>query len=262
MDIQSVRSFILDLDGVLFRGSQRLPGAVELIDLFERKNRRYVLLTNNSTRTPEQVSVHLASLGIVVSPEHILTSSIAVAMYLKHLRPAGARVFVIGEEGLRAPLAEAGFTLADDGHGAEYVVLGIDRGINYEKLKRATLLIRGGAPFIATNPDTTYPSSEGLVPGAGSLIAALQATTGVYPTVIGKPSPEGFLLALEKMETERETTAAVGDRLDTDILGGERAGLKTILVLSGVSTRAELASSPIEPTWIFDDLPQLVQALG
>ncbi|MBI5876996.1 MAG: HAD-IIA family hydrolase [Chloroflexi bacterium] len=256
----ALRSFVLDLDGVLFRGEQRLSGAAELLAYFERTGRRYRLLTNNSTRTPAEVSAHMARIGIRVRADLILTSSVAATQHLKRLRPSGARVFVIGEEGLRIPLEDAGFDLADDGH-ADYVMLGVDRFITYDKLKRATLLLRAGVPFIATNPDTTYPSPEGLVPGAGALIAALVASSGVSPVVIGKPSPEAFWLALDEMQADRAHAAALGDRLDTDIEGGDRAGIATILVLTGVSNRADAEASPLKPTWIFDDLPSLIAAL-
>lgn len=259
-DVRAVRAFVLDLDGVLFRGDVRLPGACELLKLLERRRLPFRLLTNNSTRTPAQVAAHLERLGLSVPPERIMTSSVAAAQHLKRLRPEGARVFIIGEEGLRAPLADAGFVLADSG-AADYVMLGVDRGINYEKLARATLLLRAGVPFIATNPDTTYPSPEGLVPGAGALIAALVATSGVSPLIIGKPSPEAFHLALHDMAADPESAAAVGDRLDTDIAGGFNAGISTVLVLTGVSTRADARRSPIQPTWIFDDLPAFVAAL-
>src|SRR5262249_55525934 len=156
------------------------------------------------------------------------------------------RVYVIGEDGLRLPLIDAGFTVAEEG-AAEFVVLGMDRKITYDKLRRATLLIRAGASFIATNPETTFPTQQGLVPGAGALIAAITSATGVSPLVIGKPEPACFEMALEKMGTRVGETAAIGDRLDTDIVGGHRAGLPTILVLTGVSSRNDIASALIKP---------------
>lgn len=258
--LRELRSLVLDVDGVLMRGSHRLPGAAELLELLDRQGTPFVLLTNNSSRTATQVSAHLLELGLDVTPERILTSSAAAAMYLRRLRPQGGRVFVIGEEGLSQPLQEAGFEPAESGD-ADYVVLGVDRGINYEKLKRATLLLRAGVPFIATNPDTTYPSPEGLVPGAGALIAALTAASGIAPLVIGKPSPSAFQMALLRVGGEPATSAAIGDRLDTDIAGGKSAGMWTILVLSGVSTRQELAASSAQPDWVFDSLELLADAL-
>lgn len=261
MDIKSLNAFILDMDGVLYRGHQRLDAAAEFLSFLQARHLAYILLTNNSTRTPASVAARLREVGIDVDASNIITSSVATASYLKHQRPNGARVFVIGEEGLRAPLADEGFTLVENGQ-ADYVVLGMDRTVTYEKLKRATLLIRAGAQFIATNPDTTFPTPEGLVPGAGSLIAALKATTGESPLVIGKPEPTCFNLALEKLGADKATTAAIGDRLDTDILGAQRAGLHTILVLTGVSTRSDLDTSVVQPDWVFENLFDLMAALG
>jgi 4-nitrophenyl phosphatase len=200
-------------------------------------------------------------MGITSDAAHILTSSLGTALYLKKIRPDGAHVYVIGEDGLRLPLMEAGFTIAEDG-AAEIVVLGMDRTLTYDKLRRATLLIRAGASFIATNPDTTFPTPEGLVPGAGALIAAVTSATGIRPLVIGKPEPACFELALEKMGTCAGETAAIGDRLDTDIEGGHRAGLPTILVLTGVTTRNDVESALIKPTWVFENLSELRGALG
>jgi 4-nitrophenyl phosphatase len=259
-DIHSLKAFVFDMDGVLYAGTQRLPGAAELLNALQQKNFPFICLTNNSTATPRKVAERLKPMGIDVDAAHILTSSLVAATHLKQLRPDGARVFVIGEDGLREPVHDAGFTLADEGP-ADFVVLGMDRTITYDKLKRATLLIRAGTPFIATNPDPTYPTPEGLVPGCGSLIAALQATTSVSPLIIGKPEPAGFQLALKLLGTDADHTAAIGDRLDTDILGGQRAGLHTVLVLTGVTQRDELPHFPIQPDWVFNDLVELQRAV-
>ena len=261
MDIHSLRAFILDMDGVLYRGGEPIAGAARFLQFLRERNLDFILLTNNATRTPDEVSKRLAQMGMSVAASRIVTSSIATAQYLKQVRPAGARLFVIGEDGLRGPLADGGFTLADNG-SADYVVLGMDRGITYDKLKRATLLIRAGANFIATNPDATFPTTEGLVPGAGALAAALTTATGVSPVVIGKPEPIALHMALERMQGDAATTAVVGDRLETDIEGAYRAGLKSILVLTGVSTRQDMANFHLQPNWVFDDLPALQDALG
>jgi 4-nitrophenyl phosphatase len=259
-DLKTVAAFVLDIDGVLHTGDRPLPGAVEFIQLLQACRLPYLVLTNNSTRTPAAVAERLMRMGMDVGAEHILTSSLAAALYLKKIRPEGGRVYVVGEEGLELPVSEAGFELAEDGP-ADFVVVGMDRGVTYAKLKRAALLIRAGARFIATNPDTTLPSPEGLVPGAGALIAALQVSTGSKPVVIGKPEAACFELALEKLGVNRAHAAAVGDRLDTDIEGGRRAGMRTILVLSGVSTANDLAESAVQPTWVFNNLLELVKAM-
>lgn len=261
MDIKSLSAFILDMDGVLYRGGERLDGAREFLTFLRDRQYKFILLTNNATRTPEQVAERLQQLGMPVPSERILTSSVATAQYLQKANPSGARLFVIGEEGLRRPLADLGFTLSDDGP-ADYVVLGMDRMVTYDKLKRATLLIRAGAKFVATNPDLTFPTREGLVPGAGALAAALTAATGVTPVVIGKPEPAALQMALERMDADPHTTAALGDRLDTDIEGGYRAGLPTILVLTGVATRQDMANYHVQPTWVFTNLRALIDALS
>ncbi len=260
MDIHSLGAFILDLDGVLYRGSEPLSGASDFLTFLQDRRYKYILLTNNATRTPAQVADRLRQMDMPVDASRILTSSVATAQYLKAARPHGARLFVIGEDGLREPLADAGFELADSGP-ADYVVLGMDRGFNYAKLKRATLLIRAGAQFVATNPDATFPTPDGLVPGAGALAAALTTATGVPPMVIGKPEPTALRMALERMQSDPRATAAVGDRLETDIEGGCRAGLQTILVLTGVSTRQDMATFHLQPTWVFANLHDLMDAL-
>lgn len=259
-DLKSIAALIVDIDGVLYTGDTPLPGAVEFIRLLQERALPFQILTNNSTRTPAAVAARLQDMGMDVRAEHILTSSLASAMYLKKIQPSGGRVYVVGEAGLQLPVSEAGFTLAEDG-AAEFVIVGMDRGLTYAKLRRAALLIRAGARFVATNPDTTFPSPEGLVPGAGAIIAALQTTTGVKPVVIGKPMPTCFELALEKLGVDASRAAAVGDRLDTDIEGGQRAGMRTVLVLSGVSTKEDLAASAQKPTWVFDNLKEMAEAL-
>ena len=259
--LDTVAAFVLDIDGVLYTGDRPLPGAVEFVRLLQDRALPFQVLTNNSTRTPSAVAERLQGMGMDVRTEHILTSSLAAALYLKRIQAQGGRVYVVGEEGLRIPVSEAGFELAEDGP-ADFVVLGMDRAVTYAKLKRAALLIRAGAQFIATNPDTTFPSPEGLVPGAGALIAALQASTGIKPVVIGKPESTCFELALEKLGVSASQAAAVGDRLDTDIEGGQRAGMRTILVLSGVNSATDLVASSIQPTWVFKNLLELIATMG
>jgi 4-nitrophenyl phosphatase len=260
-ELKSISALVLDIDGVLVTGDQPLPGATDFIRLLHERRLSYVVLTNNSTRTPARIAERLQRMGMDVAADQILTSSLAAALYLKKIHAAVTRVFVVGEDGLRSPLSDAGFELADDGP-ADCVIVGMDRTVTYDKLKRASLLIRGGARFVATNPDTTFPAPEGLVPGAGALIAALRASTGLSPVVIGKPEPTCFELALEKLGASAAHAAAVGDRLDTDIEGGRRAGMRTILILSGVSTSTDLSTSVVQPTWVFKDLVELTRVLA
>jgi len=252
----SIKSLIIDLDGVLYRGDQAIVGAREFVALLQREGVPFLLLTNNSTRTPGQYVTRLAKMSIAIEESDVLTSAQATALYMERIAPPGARVYAIGEEGLRAALREK-YTITD--RGAGFVVVGMDSELTYEKLKTATLLIRSGARFIATNPDKTLPTEEGLVPGNGAIIAALEAATGVAPFVVGKPEPAIFDLALAKMGVGKDGAAVIGDRLETDILGGQRADLITILVLSGVASRQELENSTIKPDLVFENVRQLYE---
>jgi len=252
-----IKSLIIDLDGVLYRGDEPIEGAREFIAFLQREGIPFLLLTNNSTRTPSQYVEKLAGMGIAIKESDVLTSAQATAMYLEKVAPPGAPVYAIGEDGLRAAL-NARYTFTEE--KADFVVVGMDSKLTYEKLKIATLLIRGGARFIATNPDKTLPTEEGLIPGNGAILAALEAATGVSPLVIGKPEPTIFDLALARMGTGKEGAAVIGDRLETDILGGRRAGLLTILVLSGATSRQDLETSPVQPDLVFEDVKQLYEA--
>ncbi len=253
----SIKSLIIDMDGVLYRGNEVIEGAGEFIALLQREGVPFLLLTNNSTRTPDQYVEKLAEMGIAVEEGDILTSAQATALYMERIAPPRTRVYAIGQEGLQAALREK-YTIVEG--GASFVVVGMDTELTYEKLKIATLLIRSGAKFVATNPDRTLPTEEGLIPGSGAILAALEAATGVAPFVVGKPEPAIFDLALARMGVGREGAAVIGDRLETDILGGQRAGLITILVLSGATSRQELENSCIKPDLVFEDVRQLYDA--
>jgi 4-nitrophenyl phosphatase len=253
--LKDLRHLIIDLDGVIYRGRDPIPGAAGFVEFLRARDIGFVLATNNSTRTPQQYVDRLGQMGIQVLPQEILTSAQATAGYLRTLAPSGARIFVIGMDGLRSALLEVGFALVED--DADYVVAGMDFTICFDRLAQATLLIRAGAPFIATNPDRTFPSERGIIPGAGSLLAFLETATGVAPTVVGKPETAMLEQALTRLGAERRSTAMLGDRLETDILAGERAGLYTILVLSGVTERAALDKSEIRPDLLFRDVAEL-----
>ncbi len=252
----SINSLIIDLDGVLYCGDEAIVGAREFIALLQTEGIPFLLLTNNSTRTPGQYVTKLAKMGIAIKESDVLTSAQATALYLEKIAQPGARVYAIGEEGLHAALREK-YTLTQKGAGL--VVVGMDSEITYEKLRAAALLIRGGARFIATNPDKTLPTEEGFIPGNGAILAALQAATGVAPCVVGKPEPAIFDLALARMGVGKEGAAVIGDRLETDILGGRRSGLITILVLSGATSRSELENSPVKPDLVFEGVRQLYE---
>ena len=250
--LSSVKHLIVDMDGVLYRGGERLPGARQFLSYLVETEVPFVLATNNSTLPPQQYVSKLAAMDIEVTEDHIITSALASAVYLERVAGPGARVYAIGEDGLFSALTDRGFLLADQ--GVEYVVVGMDRQLTWDKLRIAALAIRAGATFIGTNPDTTLPTEEGLVPGNGATLPALEAATGVSPLIIGKPQPTLLELALEHMGVSRQGTAIVGDRLETDILGGKNPVIPTVLFLSGIATREELEDSPYRPDLVFAGL--------
>ena len=258
--LPGIRHLIVDMDGVLWRGDEPMPGLQEFFAFLRQHRVGFVLATNNASRPPEQYVDRLARFGVEVPVERVLTSAQAAAAYLASLTPPETRVYAIGEEGIRRALEQQGFVL-DDAEAA-YVVVGWDRQLTWDKLATAALLIHAGAGFIGTNPDTNFPTEQGPVPGNGAQLAALETTTGVAPVVVGKPEPWLYQEALRGMGAHPEHTAVVGDRLDTDIAGGIRAGLTTILVLSGISTEAELATSPVKPDLVCADIEELVQVWG
>lgn len=255
--LAGIRAFILDMDGVLYEGDAVLPGAVDFIAHLQADGIPFLMLTNNAMRTPAQYVAKLARMGIAVTEEYIFTSALATADYLASLAP-GARVLVVGQDGLVDALRARGLVLvtrADD--RPDFVVAGLDMTLTYDKLREATWAIRRGATFIASNPDVTYPTEYGEAPGAGAIVAALQVASGVVPRVLGKPEPGIFTQALTRLGTAAQETAMVGDRVETDIVGGQRAGLRTILVLSGVTKEADLTRLPVQPDWVFPDLVAL-----
>ncbi|MCS7066587.1 MAG: HAD-IIA family hydrolase, partial [Fimbriimonadales bacterium] len=212
------QAFILDLDGVVYRGSQPIPNAIETINLLMADGRELFFVTNNSGATREQYAERLQQMGLPVSPERILTSGWATAHYLRQQMPR-ARLFVVGEPGLKQELQAAGFRLIEDPEvqRPEAVVVGIDRDFTYQRLAQAQWAILRGAQFIATNTDPTYPAEDRLLPGAGSIVAAIRAATGKSPVVMGKPNPRILLPLLDAHRINMDTTLVVGDRLETDI---------------------------------------------
>ena len=258
LNLATIRNLLIDMDGVLYRGKKGLPGGPALLAFLETHCIRYLLVTNNSTRTQAQFVERLRGMGIDVPEDMIITSGVATAEYLSALAPRGTKVNVVGEEALVEELAKRGFVMA--GREAEYVVCGWDRTITYEKIKTACLAIRDGATFIGTNADKTFPAENDIIPGAGSTLAPLIAGTGVNPIVVGKPEPIIMEQSLRMLGAKVEETAMLGDRLETDILGAHRAGIATIMVLTGISTAEEAAAYDAPPDLVFDDLPSLIEA--
>jgi 4-nitrophenyl phosphatase len=259
-DLAKLRAVLSDLDGVIYRGDTALPGARELFAYLRARRIPFVLLTNNSTLTPHQYQGKLRSLGIPVRVAEILTSAQATAAYLADTAPRGARVLPVGEHGLRAALVEKGFVL--NWEDPEYVVVGLDRHVTYQRLAAASRAVSRGAVFLGTNADPALPVEGGVVPGTGSLQALITACTGVRPRTFGKPEPAMLQIALRRVGVEPADALMVGDSLGTDIAGGRAAGLRTALVLTGISSAADVAASPTPPDYVFADLPALVAAMG
>jgi len=260
--LRDMRAFFIDMDGVLWEGDRPMPGLVEFFQTLRARDLRFVLATNNASKTPEQFVAKLAGMGVAVRRDEILTSAQAAALYLRQKTPNGARVYPIGEEGVQQALSEQGFTpCALYDVTAQYVICGMDRGLTWDKLATATLNIRAGATFIGTNPDVTLPTERGITHGNGAVLAALQAATGVAPLIIGKPEPILYQQAQQYLNADPAATVAIGDRLETDILGAVRAGLHSLLVLSGVASRADLEKVDYQPTWVMQDIREITRTL-
>jgi 4-nitrophenyl phosphatase len=261
--LATVRALIIDMDGVLWHGTHPLPGLAEFFQTLRDRQLRFILATNNASLTAEQYVTKLDKMGAQVAQHEVLTSGMAVALYLaEHSNPPATRVFPIGEEGVRQPLLERGFVLTDlYDVSAHYVICGMDRGLSWDKLATASLNIRAGAKFIGTNPDVTLPTERGTTHGNGAVLAALQAATAVAPTIIGKPEPIMYQQAMTLLGCDPAETVAIGDRLETDILGAVRANIRSIMVLSGVSTEKEIDEVDYRPTWVMPDIRAVAQAL-
>ena len=250
--------FLFDLDGVVYRGEDAVSNAPAVLEELRRRGCVVRYLTNNSSKTPQQVAGKLAGLGVPATPEEIVTSAVATAAMLRTEGFAGASAFVIGEQGVREALDHAGIRVVDgQPPRVDLVVIGWDRSADYDKLRRATLLVRAGARLVATNGDATYPAADGLWPGAGALLAAVTTATGATPTVVGKPARPMFRSAQESCGATHPLV--VGDRLDTDIGGAVAMGWDSLLVLTGASRYRDLIGSPVLPTYLGADLRTLLR---
>lgn len=259
MDFAAIKGVISDMDGVLWRGDQPLPGMHDLFATLRARGIPIVLATNNSSKSQADYVHKLRQMGVNgVNEQQIVTSGTATASYLQKHYPPGTPVYVLGGDGLRHILTRAGFTIVQE--KARVVVVGVDFNLTYENLKRATYQIQAGADFIGTNIDATFPLPDGLAPGAGSIIAAVATATGVTPQIMGKPAAAMFDAALDVLGTPPCETLMIGDRLNTDIEGAMQAGLKAALVLTGVTSLAELAASGVQPDGVYDGLPALLAA--
>ncbi|MCI0554709.1 MAG: HAD-IIA family hydrolase [Anaerolineae bacterium] len=258
-----IKALILDMDGVLWKADAPIGDLPAIFKSIAARGLKYVFATNNGTKTPEQYADKLAELGVIVEPRQVVTSSLGVAHMLSATRkfPRGTKIFMIGEDGVYQALREKGFQVLDveNAQDAQVVVMGIDRAITFDKMREATLLVRRGVPFYGTNPDKTFPTPRGEIPGAGAWISVVTTATDVEPIYTGKPYPYMMELSLEILGTKKEETLVVGDRLETDIAAGQAVGCPTALVLSGVATKEQAEAWKPKMDFIAADLATLIE---
>jgi NagD protein len=248
------KAYLIDIDGVLISGRNVIPGASEFIGRLRTAGSPFLLLTNNSRFTPLDHQARLRALGLDIPASAIFTSALATARFLDQQQPSGS-AYVIGEAGLTTSLHEIGYVLTD--HNPDYVVLGETRSYGFESISTALRLITRGVRFLATNPDVVGPSERGIVPACGSVAAMITAATGVKPYFIGKPNPLMMRSALRHLEAHSEDTVMIGDRMDTDIIGGAESGMDTILVLSGVTKREDLSRYQLRPDCVVESVADI-----
>ncbi|HET9123277.1 MAG TPA: HAD-IIA family hydrolase [Solirubrobacteraceae bacterium] len=258
MPHREIRAWLTDMDGVLVHEDRAIPGAAEFIERLREREIPFLVLTNNSIYTARDLAARLRTSGIEVPEERIWTSALATARFLDDQRPGGS-AFVIGEAGLTTALHTAGYTLTE--REPDYVVLGETRTYSFERITHAIRLIESGARFIATNPDPTGPSLEGPLPATGSVAALITRATGVEPYYVGKPNPLMMRSALNAIDAHSESAAMVGDRMDTDVISGMEAGMHTVLVLTGSTTRGEADRHPYRASRIVDSVADLIPEL-
>ncbi len=256
MKSNSVQALILDMDGVLWRGNEPIGDLPKIFERISHIGWKVIFATNNGSRTIDQYIELLASFGVRAEPWQVITSAVAAVDYLCSKLPGGGPVFIIGEQGILEACQQHGYHPSDT--GARAVVVGIDRQLTYDKLKIATLMIRAGVPFIGTNPDKTFPTPLGLVPGAGAILAALEAATSVPPVIVGKPEPAMYQIALERLKIQPGQALVVGDRPETDIAGAQLLGCRTALLLSGVTDAGQARRWQPPPDIIAPDLQSLL----
>jgi NagD protein len=259
MPHRKIESWLMDMDGVLVHEEQAIPGADRFISVLRERELPFLVLTNNSIYTRRDLAARLAASGLRIPEDAIWTSALATADFLRDQRPGGS-AFVIGEAGLTTALHEAGYTMAE--RDPDYVILGETRTYSFERITRAIRLIYQGARFIATNPDTVGATLEGPLPATGSVAALISRATGVEPYFVGKPNPLMMRSALNAIGAHSETTAMIGDRMDTDMVSGLEAGLHAILVLTGVTTRQEAERYPYLPSEIVESVADLVERVA
>lgn len=250
-----IKGVISDMDGVIYRGKELIPGAQDFIDQLKDKKIPFLFLTNNSELTPSDLKLRLEKLGIKgVEEANFITSAMATALFLKS-QQRGSKAHVIGGGGLINELYNAGFSLTET--NPDYVVVGKTENFSFEMLKTAVNLIRGGAKFIGTNPDVIDPVEDGIEPACGALLSAIETASGMKPYIVGKPNSLMMTIATKKLGIHADDTIMIGDRMDTDIIGGLEAGMKTCLVLSGVTAESEIKHYPFKPDWVVQSIADI-----
>jgi 4-nitrophenyl phosphatase len=260
VDLTTVRGLILDMDGVLWKDHEPIGNLPSIFERIKRLGLQVILATNNATKDVKDYLNKLQEFDVKLDSWQVINSSMAAVSFLKRSFPQPGPVYVVGMDGLKRTLSEAGFIHHEQGDVLA-VVVGMDRTLTYDKLRRATLLIRTGVPFIGTNPDRSFPTPEGLAPGAGAILAAIQTASDIAPIICGKPEPELYQLALNRFNLPPQAVLAVGDRLETDILGGQNIGCRTAVVLSGVTTLHAVSSWQPSPDIIADNLASVISVL-
>jgi len=250
----NIKALILDMDGVIWKADAPIGNLPEIFNRIRQRGLKFVFATNNGTKTPQEYQEKLRGFGVTIETWQVVTSAMGIAFMLAQKYPPRTKIFMIGEDGIRVALEEKGFEIlsVENASEAQAVVMGIDRGINFDKMAEATLLVNAGIPFYTTNTDKTFPTPRGEIPGSGSWLSVITSATGINPIVAGKPFPYLMELSLERLGTKKEETLVVGDRLETDIAAGQTVGCPTALVLSGVSTREQIDA--------WDSLPNIVAA--
>lgn len=249
------KSFLLDMDGVIYTGSKLIPGAVDFVSRLKQRNFKFLFLTNNSYYTPKQLKGRLSEMGINVTEDCFYTSAMATASFLTTQKPMDCSAYVIGGQGIIEEFEKHKITVTSE--NPDYVVLAETEEYDYKKIIEATHLIREGAKFIATNSDLTGPSLRGPVPACGALVAPIEKVTGIAPYFLGKPNPAMMFWARKKMGVHSANCFMIGDRMDTDIIGGLESGMTTCLVLTGVTTRKNMNLFPYQPDYIFNNLGEI-----
>jgi NagD protein len=249
------RNYLIDMDGVLVHGRLMVPGADQFIHRLTENGCKFLILTNNSMYTPGDLAHRLQTTGLDIPEQRIFTSAMATALFLQKQKPAGT-AFVIGESGLTGAIHNVGYIITD--LQPDYVVIGETSAYNMELIKKAVRLVAAGSRFIATNPDPSGPTEDGIVPACGALAALIEKASGISPFFVGKPNPLMMRTALNYLEVHSEDTTMIGDRMDTDIASGVINGMDTILVLSGVTKMEDLGKYPYRPTTIFNSVADII----